>query len=236
MMEFHTFLLYILIFISIFVGGVLLCFWVTIFFQNLNFGSSLDFLEKKKLEVFWTILPFIILIIIGYFSLTLLYHCDHGCFRPPRRGNKLKVVGRQWYWSYNYFIKMRIKRRHFRSKYLSYDSYLTKLKDLKLGSFRNLEVDKPLVLNLWTLYKIITTSSDVIHSFSIPVLGLKIDSVPGRLKEVKTMALITGTYFGQCSELCGVNHSFMPIKLECFKFFKRLYVGNNSRLKKRASH
>jgi len=129
---------------------------------------------------------------------------------------------------------MRIRKRKFRSDFLNYNSYMINSESLKIGKLRNLEVDKPLVLKLWCLYKIITTSSDVIHSFSVPTLGLKIDSVPGRLKEVKTLALMPGVYFGQCSELCGVNHSYMPIKLECFKFFKKCYVSlKNPRLKKR---
>jgi len=129
---------------------------------------------------------------------------------------------------------MRIRKRKFRSDFLNYNSYMINSESLKIGKLRNLEVDKPLVLKLWCLYKIITTSSDVIHSFSVPTLGLKIDSVPGRLKEVKTLVLMPGIYFGQCSELCGVNHSYMPIKLECFKFFKKCYVSlKNPRLKKR---
>jgi len=129
---------------------------------------------------------------------------------------------------------MRIRKRKFRSDFLNYNSYMINSESLKIGKLRNLEVDKPLVLKLWCLYKIITTSSDVIHSFSVPTLGLKIDSVPGRLKEVKTLALMPGVYFGQCSELCGVNHSYMPIKLECFKFFKKCYVSlKNPRLKEK---
>jgi len=91
---------------------------------------------------------------------------------------------------------------------------------LEKGNFRNLEVDKPLIMNTWSLYKLITTSSDVIHSFSVPTLGLKLDSVPGRLKEVSTMLLLTGVYYGQCSELCGVGHRIMPIKIERFRYLR----------------
>jgi heme/copper-type cytochrome/quinol oxidase subunit 2 len=234
MMSFHKFLLLNLIFISIFVGGVLVFFWRGVFFRSLKFGSSLDFLEKKKLEVFWTLFPFLILIVIGIYSLHILYHADVASIHPPRRGKKIKVIGRQWYWSYNYLLTMKLKRRKFRSATLNYNSYMINLKEIQNGNFRNLEVDKPLVMNLWSLYSIITTSSDVIHSFSLPTLGIKIDSVPGRLNEMKTMPLISGVYYGQCSELCGVNHSFMPIKVECFRFFKKAYESlNNPRINSR---
>jgi len=124
---------------------------------------------------------------------------------------------------------MKLRRLKFRSSFLAYDSYMIKTKDLKIGKFRKLEVDKPIVIHPWRLYTFITTSSDVIHSFSLPTLGIKLDSVPGRLKETKTLALLRGIYFGQCSELCGVKHSFMPIKLECFKFFKKFYVKSSPR-------
>jgi len=229
MMNFHKFLLFNLIFISIFVAGVLIFFWIGVLFSKFNFGSSLDFLEKKKLEVFWTLFPFLILIVIGIYSLHILYHSDVSSMHPPRRGNKLKVVGRQWYWSYKYFLSMKLRQRKFNSAILAYNSYMINLDEIQNGNFRKLEVDKPLVMNLWCLYKIITTSSDVIHSFSLPTLGVKLDYVPGRLKEIKTMALNPGVYYGQCSELCGVNHRFMPIKLECFKFFQKFYASSSPR-------
>jgi len=199
--------------------------------SKFKFGNSLDFLERKKLEIYWTLLPFLILIVIGVYSLKILYHADVASMYPPRRAKKIKIIGRQWYWRYNYFLKMEIAKRKFRSAILAYDSYMLNLESSNLKSFRKLEVDKPLVMQSWCLYKIITTSSDVIHSFSLPSLGLKLDSVPGRLKEIKTMLLQPGVYYGQCSELCGVNHRFMPIKAESYKFFYRFYANSSPRFR-----
>jgi len=188
------FLLTILLFISIFVGGILLCFWSPVVFQFMKEGNSSDFLEKKNLEVLWTLLPFLILIIVGVYSLHLLYHTDVTSKQIIDK-KKIKIIGHQWYWTYDYDLKTKDCRWPETKDHFVYDRYMLKDQDLILGRFRKLTVDKPLVIKINHVYNIRTTSRDVIHSFSIPNLGIKIDRVPGRLKETKFLSLNTGVFF-----------------------------------------
>lgn len=150
--------------------------------------SSRRILEAQTLETVWTIVPAILLIWLALPSLRLLYLLDE----QSRAAVTLKSIGHQWYWRYE------IPNNRF-------DSYI---------SSSLLEVDNRVFtpFNLNTL--VITTSADVLHAFTVPSAGLKIDSVPGRLNSINIYLNIPGVYYGQCSEICGANHSFMPIVIE----------------------
>jgi len=154
------------------------------------------------LEIVWTILPSIILLFIAVPSFALLYSMDE-VIDPSIT---LKVVGHQWYWSYeysDYFVET--------GKHILFDSYMIPTEELAFGQFRLLEVDNQVVLPTDTHIRILVTANDVLHSFALPALGIKIDCVPGRLNQVSTFIKREGVFYGQCSELCGVNHGFMPI-------------------------
>jgi cytochrome c oxidase subunit 2 len=121
----------------------------------------------------------------------------------------IKIVGNQWYWSYEYsdFITDN-------GNSIEFDSYMIPESDLELGQFRLLDVDNRLIIPVDCHIRLIVVGSDVIHSFAIPSLGVKVDAVPGRLNQVSFLVERTGTFFGQCSEICGVWHGFMPIVVE----------------------
>jgi cytochrome c oxidase subunit 2 len=157
------------------------------------------------LELIWTVTPALILIAIAFPSFRLLYLLDE-VISPTIT---IKVVGHQWYWSYEY------------SDYVTdggdaidFDSYMIPESDLETGQFRLLEVDNRLVIPVDCHIRLIVTGSDVLHAFAVPSLGIKLDAVPGRLNQVSILAERTGTFYGQCSELCGVLHGFMPIAVE----------------------
>nr|ACG63759.1 cytochrome oxidase subunit II [Anisodactylus poeciloides] len=157
-------------------------------------------LEGQTIEVIWTILPAITLVFIALPSLRLLYLLDE--ISNPLI--TLKSIGHQWYWSYEYsdFNK------------LEFDSYMTPINELKNDDFRLLDVDNRIVLPFNTQIRILVTAMDVIHSWTIPALGVKIDATPGRLNQSNFFMNRSGLFYGQCSEICGANHSFMPIVIE----------------------
>nr|YP_203327.1 cytochrome c oxidase subunit 2 [Zancudomyces culisetae]Q3T4C0.1 RecName: Full=Cytochrome c oxidase subunit 2; AltName: Full=Cytochrome c oxidase polypeptide II [Zancudomyces culisetae]AAW49494.1 cytochrome c oxidase subunit 2 [Zancudomyces culisetae] len=165
------------------------------------------------IEILWTCSPAFILIAISFPSFKLLYLMDSIIDSQIT----IKVLGHQWYWSYEY------------SDYLdnsgdsiSFDSIMIPTDDLEPGQFRLLEVDNRIVLPIHTHIRFICTSSDVIHSFAVPSLGLKIDALPGRLNGISTYVEREGTFYGQCSELCGVYHFGMPIVIEAVRIEKYL--------------
>ena len=121
----------------------------------------------------------------------------------------IKVVGHQWYWSYEYSDYINVS-----GESIEFDSYMIPDSDLELGQFRLLDVDNRVVIPTDTHIRFIVTGADVIHSFAVPSLGLKIDAVPGRLNQTSMLAERTGVFYGQCSEICGVYHGFMPIAIE----------------------
>nr|YP_187566.1 cytochrome c oxidase subunit II [Luidia quinaria]BAD86674.1 cytochrome b oxidase subunit II [Luidia quinaria] len=162
------------------------------------------FLEGQALETVWTIFPAIILIFIALPSLQLLYLMDE--VNNPFL--TIKAIGHQWYWSYEY--------ADYRS--LEFDSYMIPTNELTIGSPRLLEVDNRLVLPSQTPIRVLVSSSDVLHSWAVPSLGIKMDAVPGRLNQVNFFISRCGLFYGQCSEICGANHSFMPIVLESINF------------------
>lgn len=156
--------------------------------------------HNTVLEVLWTAAPILILAVILVPSIRLLYYGD----KAHESDMTIKVIGHQWYWSYEYPDHGDV----------GFDSFMVPDDKLKPGQPRLLAVDNPLVLPVNTDVRIILTSDDVIHSWAVPSLGLKTDTVPGRINETWVRIEREGTYYGQCSELCGVNHGFMPIEVK----------------------
>nr|YP_011017291.1 cytochrome c oxidase subunit II [Amblyomma dissimile]WQF68954.1 cytochrome c oxidase subunit II [Amblyomma dissimile] len=167
-----------------------------------NSFSSRSMMEGQEIEIIWTIIPAMTLILIAIPSLHLLYLTDE-IFNTQ---TSIKVMGHQWYWSYEYsdFNK-------------EFDSFLIPEQELNQNSFRLLETDNNLLVPFNTMIKFLITSADVIHSWTVPSLGMKMDAIPGRLNQTFMTANRPGLFFGQCSEICGANHSFMPISLEITK-------------------
>nr|YP_009368299.1 cytochrome c oxidase subunit 2 [Lepilemur hollandorum]ADP68443.1 cytochrome c oxidase subunit 2 [Lepilemur hollandorum] len=164
--------------------------------------------DAQGVEMVWTILPAVILILIALPSLRILYMMDE--ITTPSL--TLKTMGHQWYWSYEYTDY----------ENLNFDSYMIPLSDLKPGELRLLEVDNRITLPTEMSIRMLISSEDVLHSWAVPSLGVKTDAIPGRLNQVTLMTSRPGIYYGQCSEICGANHSFMPIVLELvpLKYFE----------------
>jgi len=161
------------------------------------------------LEIVWTLTPSIILMLIAIPSFALLYSIDE-LIDPAVT---LKVVGHQWYWSYEYSDYNEVLNENS----INFDSYMVSTDDLNVGDLRLLEVDNTVVLPINTHVRVIVTATDVLHSWAIPSLGVKVDAVPGRLNQVSIFLKREGTFYGQCSEICGVNHAFMPIVIKGVK-------------------
>nr|BBH37321.1 cytochrome c oxidase subunit II [Pisodonophis boro] len=157
-------------------------------------------LDSQGIEVVWTVLPAIILVLIALPSLRILYLMDE--INDPHL--TVKAIGHQWYWSYEY------------TDYedLGFDSYMIPTQDLSPGQFRLLETDHRMVIPLESPVRVLVTAEDVLHSWAVPAMGVKMDAVPGRLNQTAFVATRPGVYYGQCSEICGANHSFMPIVVE----------------------
>ena len=192
---------------------VLICvgvFWligsVIYNFSNKNNPIAHKYLNHGTLiELIWTITPALVLIAIAFPSFRLLYLLDE-VISPTIT---IKVTGHQWYWSFEYSDYVTES-----GDPIEFDSYMIPESDLELGQFRLLDVDNKVVIPTDTHIRLIVTGADVIHSFAVPSLGLKIDAVPGRLNQTSMLAERTGTFYGQCSEICGVYHGFMPIAIE----------------------
>lgn len=166
----------------------------------LSSSTNRYLLEGQQIETIWTIIPAIILVTLALPSLRLLYLLDE--ISSPNI--TIKVMGHQWYWSYEYSEFPNI----------SFDSYIVPSNDLNPGDFRLLEVDNRLVLPIKAEIRVLVSSIDVIHSWTVPALGVKADAIPGRLNQLTINSSRPGIFYGQCSEICGANHSFMPIILE----------------------
>nr|AWD84279.1 cytochrome c oxidase subunit II [Buceros rhinoceros silvestris]AYN73426.1 cytochrome c oxidase subunit II [Buceros rhinoceros]QOD97174.1 cytochrome c oxidase subunit II [Buceros rhinoceros] len=156
--------------------------------------------DAQEIELIWTILPAIVLILLALPSLQILYMMDE----IDEPDLTLKAIGHQWYWSYEYTD----------FKDLTFDAYMIPTMDLPLGHFRLLETDHRIVIPMESLIRIIVTADDVLHSWAIPTLGVKTDAIPGRLNQTSFITTRPGIFYGQCSEICGANHSFMPIVVE----------------------
>nr|WEX31281.1 cytochrome c oxidase subunit II [Bemisia tabaci] len=151
-------------------------------------------LDNQTMESFWTVLPLLILVFLAFPSIRILYLMDE--MKNPML--TCKVLGHQWFWSYEY--------SDFSS--FEFDSYMV------FNLMRLLEVDNCFVIPLGLKMRLLVSSVDVLHSWTVPAFGVKVDSVPGRLNQLNFTVNRLGVYFGQCSEICGVNHSFMPIMVE----------------------
>nr|YP_009406968.1 cytochrome c oxidase subunit 2 [Stygiocaris lancifera]ASA39504.1 cytochrome c oxidase subunit 2 [Stygiocaris lancifera] len=183
----------VLILITTLVGYIM----SSLFFNKL---TNRTLLEGQTIEMIWTVLPALILIFIALPSLRLLYLLDE----VGTPSVTLKAIGHQWYWSYEYSDFMQV----------SFDSYMIPTNELPNSGFRLLDVDNRTILPMNTQIRVLVSAADVIHSWTIPALGVKADAVPGRLNQVSFSMDRPGMFFGQCSEICGANHSFMPIVVE----------------------
>nr|YP_009441788.1 cytochrome c oxidase subunit II [Pelecotoma fennica]AOY39359.1 cytochrome c oxidase subunit 2 [Pelecotoma fennica] len=194
---FHDHTLLILLMIMILVGQ----FMLNLFSNNL---SHRFLLEGQIIEMIWTILPAVVLAFVALPSLRLIYILDE----VKNSLISIKTTGHQWYWSYEYSDFINIE----------FDSYMTPSKSSPPFSFRLLETDNHLIIPYKTPIRLIVSAADVIHSWTIPSLGVKIDASPGRLNQTGFNCNRPGLFYGQCSEICGTNHSFMPIVLESVSF------------------
>nr|ALO70511.1 cytochrome c oxidase subunit 2 [Dexiogyia corticina] len=193
LMFFHDHTLMILLMITIMVGYIMM----SLFFNKLNYRLLL---EGQMIELIWTILPAITLIFIALPSLRLLYLLDE--INNPLI--TIKTIGHQWYWSYEYTD----------FKNIEFDSYMIPSNELNSFNFRLLDVDNRISIPFNSQIRMLISAADVLHSWTIPSLSVKIDATPGRLNQTNFYINRTGIFYGQCSEICGANHSFMPIVLE----------------------
>ncbi len=212
----HNFVLVIITGIALFVGVVLgFVLW--------RFRASKNPTPSKRahnplLEAIWITIPVLILVVIAFPSFNLMFYSD----RVPEPGVTIKATGNMWYWQYSY-------PEHD----INFDSNMIVDKDLKANELRLYEVDNQVVIPVNTNVRLLFTAADVIHSWTIPAFGIKKDCVPGRLNEAWINVKQQGIYYGQCSELCGMNHGFMPIavravsKEEFNKWVKENKGSNN---------
>jgi cytochrome c oxidase subunit II len=196
--SFHNFLL-------VLTGAIVLFVLFLIVYVALRFNAKANpvpakFTHNIAIEIIWTVIPIILLVVIAIPSFRILKLAE----QTPPADMTVKVVGSQWFWTYEYPDHENI----------TFDSYMIQDADLQPGQIRLLEVDNRIVVPQGATIKFLITAADVIHSFAIPALGLKTDAVPGRTNEAWTRIDKLGVYYGQCSEICGVNHGFMPIAIE----------------------
>jgi cytochrome c oxidase subunit 2 len=194
----HDLLLFITIAISAFVLALLA--YVCIRYRASRNPVPSRRTHNSVIEIAWTAIPVLILVVIAIPSFKLLYFMD----RAVNPEMTLKAIGHQWYWSYEY-----PDNGNF-----TFDAYMIADQDLQPGQLRLFDVDNPVVLPVDTDIRVLTTATDVIHSWAMPALGVKMDAIPGRLNETWLRIERPGIYYGQCSELCGDYHAFMPIKIE----------------------
>jgi cytochrome c oxidase subunit 2 len=196
--EFHNLLLVIIIAIAVFVTCLMI--YVMWRFSEKRNPTPNQTSHNTLLEVIWTAVPVLILVLIAIPSFKLLYYEDV----IPKADMTVKAIGKQWYWTYEYPDHGNFE----------FDSVMIADDEIKPGQIRLLDVDNRVVVPVDTTVRLIVTADDVIHAWAIPAFGIKIDAVPGRLNETWFKAEREGTYYGQCSEFCGVNHGFMPIRVE----------------------
>ena len=218
--DFNTLVLWIIIIITAFVS-VLLAYCIWRFRESANPTPSRTS-HHTMLEVAWTVLPVLVLLIIAIPSFRLIYYED----RARDADLTINVQGRQWYWHYAYPD----------NGDFAFDSRPIPTEDLESGQLRNLTVDEPLVIPVGASVRVLTTGQDVIHSFFVPSLGVQKYTIPGRTLETWFRADQAGTYYGQCNQICGTNHWFMPIMVRAvppaeFQAWveeaKKKYAANN---------
>nr|UFK32247.1 cytochrome c oxidase subunit II [Eurhadina acapitata] len=157
-------------------------------------------MENQLIELIWTMMPALMLVFIAMPSLKILYMLEE----TAKPIISIKTIGHQWYWSYEYSDFKKIE----------FDSYMKPTKDMLTNEFRLLETDNKMVIPINTQTRMLMSSTDVLHSWTIPVMGIKVDASPGRINQGNIIMNRPGLFYGQCSEICGANHSFMPITLE----------------------
>nr|YP_010845352.1 cytochrome c oxidase subunit II [Tetrastichus howardi]QXM14786.1 cytochrome c oxidase subunit II [Tetrastichus howardi] len=168
-------------------------------FMLMNKLINRNMFEGQMIEIIWTLIPMVFLIFIAIPSLKILYLSDE-IINPEF---SIKSIGHQWYWSYEYNDYNNI----------NFDSFMINDNENK-NLFRLLDVDNRMILPMNSQIRMLINSSDVIHSFALPSIGIKVDAVPGRINQININLTRPGVFYGQCSEICGVNHSFMPIVVE----------------------
>ena len=245
--DFHNHLMVFVIAIGVFTTWLLVrCLSLYVSKDNVTIQDSYNasFSHSTLLEVVWTIVPALVLMVIAVPSFALLYSMEESIMPSLT----LKVIGHQWYWSYEYpevhtFEELEEETHLFKDESsdapalssdllykevnlddsktlyynaaaadaLAFDSYMVAEDDLAFGSLRLLEVDRRIVLPEQTHIRVLVTAADVLHSWAVPSFGVKVDACPGRLNQTNLFIKRQGLYYGQCSEICGVNHGFMPI-------------------------
>lgn len=188
-----------MIFIIRFVGFII----VRIVFNKF---INKNLLERQVIECIWTIIPAVILIQIAMPSLLLLYMLDESVDSSLT----IKVLGHQWYWRYEYTDFWSVSK----NTQIEFDAYIIPTNELEQNIFRLLDVDNRTIVPFNVHVRILISSADVLHAWTVPSLGVKADAVPGRLNQVKFISQRPGVFFGQCSEICGANHRFIPIVVE----------------------
>ncbi len=196
--DFHTLLMVIITVITLLVVALLV--YVMMRFNHRANPNPSTTTHNTLIEVAWTILPIIVLVVIAIPSFKRLYEQE----RIPAADVTIKAIGNQWYWSYEY-----PDNGNF-----TFDATMIADKDLKPGQLRLLETENAVVLPVNSNIRVLITAADVLHSWAMPAFGVKKDAVPGRINQVWFNARQEGTYYGQCSELCGALHGYMPIKVE----------------------
>ena len=199
--DFHTLLLWLITIITLFVLGLLI--YVCVRFRESANPTPSRTTHNSLLEVLWTGIPVLILVAIVFPSMKLLYASD----RVEDADMTLKIIGNQWYWSYEY-------PDHGNFTFDAYIAARTEEEAKELGVARLMDTDNMVVLPVDTKIRLIMTSNDVLHNWSISDFGVRLDTVPGRLNETWMQATREGTFYGFCSELCGIDHAFMPIAVK----------------------
>ena len=225
---FHNFLMIVITLITVFVF-LLLLYCVFRFNERMNPEPS-QVSHNTSLEIVWTVVPVLILVMIAVPSFRLLR--DQTTI--PKADMTIKAIGHQWYWEYEY-----------QDHGFAFDSLMIEDKDIKKGQLRLLSVDNPLYVPVGKTVRVIITASDVLHAFAVPAFGIKNDAVPGRINETWFRVNEAGTYYGQCSELCGSRHAFMPIEVRVvsqrnfdrwLRTAKRTFSENDSPNQEVSSH
>jgi len=196
---FHDYLIVVLVFI---ITGV--AYFIAGLVCNQDYSRSL--FERQFLEAVWTVIPAVILVAVAIPSLRILYRLDNS----DKSQITLKVLGHQWYWSYEYSDFWSTLNENS----INFDSYIINHQDLDSGFFRLLETDNRVVLPYLIRVRVLISRADVLHSWAVPRLGVKLDAMPGRLNQTSLSSYRPGLAYGQCSEICGANHRYMPIVLE----------------------
>lgn len=193
LIAFHDHAILVIIIVLTFVSYALISLIV-------NKYTCRNIYEAQAVEAIWTVLPAFILLFLALPSLQLLYLTDE-IVEP---GVTVKAIGHQWYWRYEYTDFCNIE----------FDSYIVNTSDLEEGQFRLLEVDNRIILPINIEVRLLVSAADVIHSWTVPALGVKADAIPGRLNQLRFILRRPGIFYGQCSEICGANHRFIPIAVE----------------------